>query len=73
MRRLLAGIAAFFAWELSFAWSLATLYGVAKLLGHEGGNFQGLAPLLILLVVGGVCSLVAVWAYHRVQQGRLAA
>ena len=67
MRRLMAGLAAFFAWELSFAWGLLALYGVAKLLGHQGGNFQGLVPVLLVLVVGGICSLAAVWAYHRVQ------
>ena len=63
---LLAGVAAFFAWALSFTIVGASLGTLALLLGTR--QLAGPWLLLVLLVTGGGCSLVAVWAHGRVNR-----
>lgn len=62
--RLLAGLAAIVAWMVAFAVMGASLGGLAILTGTR--HFQGHWFLAVLLVVGGGCALVAVWAHGRV-------
>ena len=64
--RLLAGLAAVVAWVVAFAVMSASLGGLALLTGTR--HFQGPWFLAVVLVVGGGCALVSVWAHARVMK-----